>query len=152
MSLPIRFAACIAVILTLSLSACGKIDPAALFAGADKSAPSPAQTTRAGELDPIFADPQTGDLYAAELTYFSGYDFGEEDVPMFGLMRVVQVHPDRITLNTNTNAWSKARGAINDLRGNLSNVEWDEDENIEVYRNELPHLIAEKKILDARRD
>jgi len=148
---PIRFIISI-VVLMLSLSACGKIDVSSLFPGKDKTGPTPAQTTRADELDPIFADPQPGDLYAAELTYFSGYDFGQNGNPAFGLMRVVQVHPDRITLNTEISAWPKPRGAINDLRGELSDIEWDEDEKVEVYRKELPQLVADRKILDARRD
>jgi len=139
------------VAIVLALSACGKIDPSSLFADKDKTGQTPAQTTRAEDLAPLFADPQPGDLYAVELTYFSGYDFGQEGEPGFGLMRIVSVHPDRITFNTETSAWPKARGAINDLRGELSEIEWDENENIEVYRHELPQLIAEKKILDARR-
>jgi len=151
MFVPIRFAIPAAIALTLALSACGKIDPSSLFSDQNKTGPTPAQTTRADDLDPIFADPQPGDLYAAELTYFSADDFGQDGTPAFGLMRVVAVRSDRITLNTETSAWPKARGAINEMRGDLADLEWDEEEEIIIYRNELPHLVAEKKILDARR-
>jgi len=141
----------IPAMIALALSACEKLDPSSLFSGKDTTGPTPAQITRAGDLDPIFANPQRGDLYAAELTYFSGADFGQSEETAFGLMRIVAVHPDRIILNTETNAWSKARGAINEMRGDLAGIVWDEDEEIVIYRNELPHLVAGKKILDARR-
>jgi len=156
MSVGIRFVIPVAIALTLGLPACGKIDPSALLAGRDntsETSKTPAQTTRASELEQIFANPQVGDIYASELTYFSAYDFGNEDPSdaRYGLMRIVDVHPDRITLNTETNAWPNPRGAINDMRGDLAGVIWDEDENIEIYRNEISHLVADKKILDARR-
>jgi len=153
MSSSIRFT--LTVALVLALSSCGKIDPSSLFPNQNKPAQTPATTpaltTRAGELDAIFADPQPGDLYASELTYFSAYDFEGGGDPRYGLMRIVAVHPDRITLNTENNAWPNARGAINDMRGDLDGIEWDEDENIEIYRSELPKLALDKKILDARR-
>jgi len=149
----IRFA--LPVALVLALSSCGKIDLSSLFPNQNKSAQTPAttpaQTTRAGELEQIFANPQVGDVYASELTYFSAYDFGGEGDPRYGLMRIVDVHPDRITLNTENSAWPNARGAINDMRGELVDIEWDEDEKVEIYRSELPQLVADKKILDARR-
>jgi len=141
----------IPAVIALALSACGNFDPSSLFSGKDTTGPTPAQTTRADDLDPIFANPQRGDLYAAELTYFSAANFGQSDETAFGLMRVVAVQPDQITVITETNSWVKARGAINTLRGNLAGIEWDEEEEIIIYRNELAHLVAEKKILDARR-
>jgi len=154
MSVRIRFV--IPAAIALALSACGKIDPSAWLPGQNNASAipeTPAQTTRASELEQIFAAPHIGDVYAVELTYFSAYDFGNEDPndARYGLMRIVAVHPDRITLNTETTAWPHPRGAINDMRGDLAGVEWDEDENIEIYRNELAHLVADKKILDARR-
>jgi len=148
----IRYA--LPVAIALMLSACGKVDLTSLLPEKKTSSPpatTPAQTTRAGELDEIFANPQPGDLYAVELTYFSAYDFGGEGDPRYGLMRIVAVKPDRITLNTENSAWHNSRGAINDMRGDLADIEWDEDENIEIYRSELPKLVADKKILDARR-
>jgi len=150
-SLSIRLA--LPVVIALALPGCGKIDPSSLFPGRNQTIETPAQSTRAGELDEIFANPQWGDVYAAELTYFSAYDFGNEDPSdaRYGLMRIVDVHPDRITLNTEDSARLNARGAINGMRGDLAGVVWDEDEKIEIYRNELPHLVADKKILDARR-
>jgi len=153
MLLPIRFALPVAIVLTLS--ACGKVDLSSLIPDKNTSsqipATTPAQTTRADDLQAIFAAPQWGDVYAAELTYFSADEFGMDGKAAFGLMRIVAVHPDRITLNTETSAWPNARGAINEMRGDLADIEWDEDEKIEIYRSELSQLVANKKIVDARR-
>ena len=115
-------------------------------------ADAPADSAQAG-LDPVLAEPQVGDVYAAELTHFSGVDFAgpANDEAAFGLMRVIAVADDRITLNTETGAWPKARGAINELRGDQAEINWDEEEKIEVYRRELPALVAEGRILEARR-
>jgi len=150
---PIRFALPLA--LVFALSACGKVDLSSLIPDKKNASQTPtttpAQTTRADELDAIFANPQWGDVYAAELTYFSADDFSLDGDAAFGLMRIVAVHPDRITLNTETSAWPNARGAINDMRGDMADIEWDEEEKIEIYRNELPQLVASKKIVDARR-
>ncbi len=102
------------------------------------------------ELEPVLADPKVGDLYAAELSHFSGASF-EDAEEIYGLMKVVQVSPDQITLNTETAGWPKPKGAINDLRGDLAGIEWDEEEKIQIRRNELAGLVAEKKILETRR-
>ena len=56
-----------------------------------------------------------------------------------------------ITLNTETGAWPKPRGAINELRGDQADITWDEAEKIEIYRRELPQLVADGHILEARR-
>ena len=107
----------------------------------------------AAELDPVLAAPRVGDVYAAELTHFSGVDFAGPGTgeAAYGLMRVIAVDDERITLNTETGAWPKPRGAINELRGDQAEINWDEDEKIEVYRRELPELVAEGPILEARR-
>ncbi|MCD9032708.1 hypothetical protein LDO32_13330 [Luteimonas sp. Y-2-2-4F] len=140
--------------LALALAACsgggsgGGNDAGASASGGNDDAPA-----SAAELDPVLADPQIGDLYAAELTHFSGVDFGGTDdgEPAYGLMKVIAVADDRVTLNTEMGAWPKPRGAVNELRGDLSGIQWDEQEKIEIYRNELPKLVADEKILEARR-
>ncbi|WP_024888960.1 hypothetical protein [Luteimonas huabeiensis] len=140
--------------LALALAACsgGGNGGGGNEAGASASGGSEA-TASAADLDPVLAEPQVGDLYAAELTHFSGVDFGgaENGEPAYGLMKVVAVTDERVTLNTEMGAWPKPRGAVNELRGDLSNIQWDEQEKIEIYRNELPKLVAEEKILEARR-
>ncbi len=130
---------------------------AALAACSGQGAPpAPANDTPANataELDPVLAAPRVGDVYAAELTHFSGVEFaGSEDgEAAYGLMRVIAVNEERITLNTENSAWPKPRGAINELRGDQADISWDEQETIEVYRRELPQLVAEGRILEARR-
>ncbi len=113
------------------------------------------QATATAALDPVLAEPRVGDVYAAELTHFSGVDFGAARSPgaeaAYGLMRVIEVSDDRVTLNTETGAWPKARGAVNELRGDQADITWDEEEKIEVYRSELAQLVADEKILEARR-
>lgn len=133
--------------IAAALAACsGQNAPAA--PGTDATA---AEATPA--LDPVLAAPQVGDVYAAELTHFSGVDFSGPATgeAAYGLMRVIAVDDERITLNTETGAWPKPRGAINELRGDQAEINWDEDEKIEVYRRELPQLVADGRILEARR-
>ncbi len=133
--------------IAAALAACsGQNAPAA--PGTDATA---AEATPA--LDPVLAAPQVGDVCAAELTHFSGVDFSGPATgeAAYGLMRVIAVDDERITLNTETGAWPKPRGAINELRGDQAEINWDEDEKIEVYRRELPQLVADGRILEARR-
>lgn len=133
--------------IAAALAACsGQNTPAA--PGTDATA-----TEATAALDPVLAAPQVGDVYAAELTHFSGVDFAGTGTgeAAYGLMRVIAVDDERITLNTENSAWPKARGAINELRGDQAEINWDEDEKIEVYRRELPELVAEGRILEARR-
>lgn len=115
------------------------------------NAASDAATGQA-ELDPILADPRPGDLYAAELSHFSGATFSEdEDQSVYGLMKVSEVSPDQVIVITETGAWPKGRGAINELRGDLADITWDEEEVIPLYRTELAKLVADGKILEVRR-
>ncbi|MDH5824610.1 hypothetical protein QFW77_16690 [Luteimonas sp. RD2P54] len=117
--------------------------------GADADADA---TTTQAELDPILADPRPGDLYAAEVTHFSGVSFGnDEDRRAYGLMKVQEVTPDQVMVITEMGAWPKARGAVNELRGDLSEITWDEQEVIPLYRNELAGLVADGKIVEVRR-
>lgn len=121
--------------------------------GTPAASGEPTAAGAAAELDPVLAAPRVGDVYAAELTHFSGVDFAGTGTgeAAYGLMRVIAVDDERITLNTENSAWPKARGAINELRGDQADITWDEQEKIEVYRRELPELVAEGRILEARR-
>lgn len=121
--------------------------------GTPAASGEPTAAGTAAELDPVLAAPRVGDVYVAELTHFSGVDFAGTGTgeAAYGLMRVIAVDDERITLNTENSAWPKARGAINELRGDQADITWDEQEKIEVYRRELPELVAEGRILEARR-
>lgn len=133
--------------LPLSMAACSESQKAQAGSGA---AVAQVETEA---LDPILADPRVGDLYAADLTHFSGAEFSGtgSSESAFGLMRVIEVSEDLITLNTETGAWPLPRGAINELRGDLAEIEWDEEEKVRIYRKELADLVAEEKILEVRR-
>ncbi|MDR2873115.1 MAG: hypothetical protein LBV45_11510 [Xanthomonadaceae bacterium] len=105
--------------------------------------------------DALLADPKVGDLYAAEVSHFSGVGFdqaggGKRDTA-YGLMKVVEVTPDKIIVITEDAAWPNPQGARNDLRGDLSDITWDEEEKIPLYRSELEKLFADGKIIETRR-
>lgn len=127
-----------------------------------KSGAAPAAPTAASNLDPVLANPQVGDLYAAELTAFSTANFGSarpadaggnggNGEKAYGLLRVVDVSPERVTVITETSAYENSRGAVNDLRGDLANITWDEQERIPINRSELAQLVADGKIVETRR-
>lgn len=125
---------------------------------ADKAGAAPAAQAAASDLDPILANPQVGDLYAAELTAFSAQNFGSagpnesgNSEKAYGLLRVVDVTPERVTVITETSAWPNSRGAVNDLRGDLANITWDEQERIPINRAELARMVADGKIVETRR-
>lgn len=52
---------------------------------------------------------------------------------------------------TENSGWPNARGARNDLRGDLKTIEWDEEERIILKREELPALMANGDIIETRR-
>lgn len=108
-------------------------------------------------LDPVLANPKVGDLYAAELTAFSGEDFyagvtrPSPGQKTYGLMKVIEVKADKVTAITETNAWGRPQGARNDLNGDLKDIRWDNEEKIPIKRADFARLVAEEKILEVRR-
>ncbi|MDR2873116.1 MAG: hypothetical protein LBV45_11515 [Xanthomonadaceae bacterium] len=103
----------------------------------------------------LLADPKVGDLYAAEVSHFSGVGFNSNSDDgsnvAYGLMKVVNVTRDKVVVITENAAWPRPQGARNDLRGDLSDITWDEEEKITLYRSELPSLYSSGKIIEARR-
>lgn len=147
----------LALSLSLFLAACGGdgATPATAGAGAQRDAVAAAQAAVAAGADtvasdPQLADPRVGDLYAARLNAFSVDNFGSEN-DVFGLLKVVDVQPDKIVVITETSGWENGRGARNDLRGDLKDITWDEEERITLMRNELAGLLANKDIIETRR-
>ncbi|OAM31214.1 MULTISPECIES: hypothetical protein [Eikenella] len=120
-------------------------------AEASAAVSQPAAPAAAADLDPILAEPQVGDLYAAKLSDFSAADFGDNKTVSYGLMKVVQVQPDRIIVITEDAAWENPRGARNDLNGDLADISWDESEQIPIKRADLAKLVADGSILETRR-
>jgi hypothetical protein len=144
------------VAMVASVSACNKGSETAT--GATGTTTKGSGTTAATPaLDPILADPKVGDVYAAELTAFSGMNFnanrgsGAAQDKAYGLLKVVEVTPERVTVITEMGAWPRPQGARNDLRGTMADIRWDDSEKIPVNRADFARLVAEEKILETRR-
>ena len=96
----------------------------------------------------LLAAPQVGDLYACELSHFAEF---EHEGDAYGLMKVVAVTDGSITAVTDSSAWPTTTGANNDLRGDLSDVKWDEQNTVRIARAELQALYEEDRIFGVRR-
>lgn len=98
----------------------------------------------------LLQSPAVGDYYAAELTYFSDADF-EQSERAFGLMKVIAVEGDEITLVTE-NAGSTDRGvALDDLEGDIAAIGFDGSERIVIGKGDLLDAHAAGKIFGVRR-
>lgn len=96
----------------------------------------------------LLATPQVGDLYASELSHFAEFDQGGR---AYGLMKVVAVTDDAVTVVTDSTAWPAPSPARNDLRGDLSGVDWDMDGTIRIPRADLAELHRQDRIFGVRR-
>ena len=151
-----RNTALIGALALASLSGCDKLMGSG--AAADKGAEAPAAEAAAEEeasnLDPILANPQVGDLWSGEMSAFSDQfarDGEDANKRAFGAMKVIAVTDDRVTIITESGAWDNASDARNELRGNLSGISWDPNEEIPVNRSELAQLVEDGKIVETRR-
>ncbi len=141
-----------------TLSGCDAVTGggAAPTADAEKGTAATATEAAASDLDPVLASPQVGDIYAAELTAFSSYDFNEgaperAGQKSYGLMKVVEVSDDRITVVTESAAWPQQSGALGDLRGAMADITWDDSERIPINRADLAKHVDDGKIIETRR-
>lgn len=101
-------------------------------------------------LDPVLADPKVGDLYAAKVSAFSKEGFEEHGV-VYGLMKVVEVQPNHIIVITEDAGWETPKMAKKDLNGDLSNINWDESERIQIERADLSRMVLDGRIVETRR-
>ena len=69
----------------------------------------------------------------------------------FGLMKVVAVSDDSVTVITEMGAWPVAAETVNELNGDLSAITWDETEEIPISRTDLPNLVESGHIVETRR-
>ena len=156
--LSFRNTALIGALALASLTGCDALTGGA---AADKGTEAPAAEAAAEEadsdLDPVLANPQVGDLWTGEMSAFS--DQFNSDAPegerkrAFGMMKVVAVTPERVTIVTETGAWEESSDARNELRGDMAraNITWDPNEEIPVNRSELAQLVEDGKIIETRR-
>ncbi|PJK08392.1 hypothetical protein CO610_06565 [Lysobacteraceae bacterium NML95-0200] len=149
----------VALAALVSLSACDKLQGVVSSGksnGSDAIAAAQQRTEDVGKTDPLLENPQVGDLYAAKLSAISAIGFSDArnnntDEEVFGLLKVVEVKADSVVVITENSGWPNARGARNDLRGDLKNIGWDEEERIILKRQELPALMANGDIIETRR-
>ena len=135
--------------MTAALAAFGAV----LLAGCDAGGSGEGYEAAAA-LDPVLAEPQVGDLWAAKLDEFSQAEFGNPGDPLedaYGLLKVTQVSDDRVIVITEVGAWPMASGTTEELRGNLSAITWDESEEIPINRTDIQDLVASGYILETRR-
>ncbi|MGH8038452.1 MAG: hypothetical protein ACREPD_11965 [Stenotrophomonas sp.] len=94
-------------------------------------------------------DPKVGDLYAAELS-----ELAEFEVPggkAFGLLKVINVAPDTVTVVTDSSAWDDAISAKRELHGDLKQVVWDGEDEIVLARSQLLEMHRKEVIFGVRR-
>ncbi len=140
----------LALALISVLAACdGHAPSASSSAPAQSTAASVTQSDTAG-LDPVLADPKVGDLYAAKVSAFSKEGFEEHGV-VYGLMKVVEVQPNHIIVITEDAGWETPKMAKKDLNGDLSNINWDESERIQIERADLSRMVLDGRIVETRR-
>ena len=140
----------LALALISVLAACdGPAPSASSSAPAQSTAASGTQSDTAG-LDPVLADPKVGDLYAAKVSAFSKEGFEEHGV-VYGLMKVVEVQPNHIIVITEDAGWETPKMAKKDLNGDLSNINWDESERIQIKRADLSRMVLDGRIVETRR-
>ncbi|HSX63707.1 MAG TPA: hypothetical protein VLF15_03175 [Pseudoxanthomonas sp.] len=98
----------------------------------------------------LLQSPAVGDLYAAELTYFSEASF-EDQPSAYGLMKVIAVDADEVTVITENAASDNKTVPSRDIRGDLANIEFDDSERIVIARGELVRAQEAGKIFAVRR-
>lgn len=141
----------------LALAGCNAGSGTAADGSSASEAASSDSSDATATLDPLLASPQVGDIWAGELSAFSSYDFtsgadeSKRSGKAYGLMRVVEVSDDRVTIITETGAWPEERGAVGELRGDMAGITWDENERIPVNRSDFAQLVEEGKIAETRR-
>jgi hypothetical protein len=105
-------------------------------------------------LDPNLANPQIGDVWAANLDHFSAAEFnlsGGGDGDAYGLVQVVEVTDSQVTIITETGALPDQAGAIARLGDYQGSIQWDPQERIPVNRADFANLVRDQRILRTAR-
>ncbi len=94
--------------------------------------------------------PRAGDLYAAELTYFSDASF-EGRSTVYGLMKVLEVQQDDVTVVTENAGSDDISLSLQDLEAGTDAVKFDDREQIVIRRSDLREAFESGKIYAVRR-
>jgi len=85
--------------------------------------------------------PAVGDLYAAQLSAFSDYEFTDDAQkpidPAYGLMKVVSADTAGVVVITENAAAADKSVSRSDIKGDLSTIEFDESEQIQIAKADL---------------
>ncbi|MCD9006270.1 hypothetical protein LDO31_08485 [Luteimonas sp. XNQY3] len=99
--------------------------------------------------------PAVGDLYAAQLSAFSDYEFTDEDEkpidPAYGLMQVVAADTAGVVVITENAASADKSVSRSDIKSDLSTIEFDESEQIRISRPDLIQAHADGLIYMVKR-
>lgn len=98
----------------------------------------------------LIAAPMVGDLYAAELTYFSDASF-ENEAKVYGLLEVRAVDQGMVTLVTENAGSASERVPREEIRGRMRGIEFDDSEQIDISLAELLQAYEAGKIFAVQR-
>lgn len=109
-----------------------------------------------GEADNALLEaPAVGDLYAAELSAFSDYPFTDENQkpidPAYGLMKVVSADAAGVVVITENAALADKSVSRSDIKSDLSTIEFDESEQIQIAKADLIQAHADGLIYVVKR-
>ncbi|MEF3082321.1 hypothetical protein V3391_08870 [Luteimonas sp. SMYT11W] len=99
--------------------------------------------------------PAVGDLYAAQLSEFSDYEFTDDAEkpidPAYGLMKVVSADAAGVVVITENAASAEKSVSRSDIKGDLSTIEFDESEQIQIAKADLIKAHADGLIYAVKR-
>lgn len=99
----------------------------------------------------LIAAPKVDDLYAAELSAFSTASFEDREGKLYGLLKVVEADGAKVVVITENAASEEPKVASQDILGDLSNIEFDEEERIDIVLPELRKAWDDGRIYEVRR-
>ena len=99
--------------------------------------------------------PAVGDIYAAQLSAFSDYEFTDDAQkpidPAYGLMKVVSADTAGVVVITENAASAEKSVSQSDIKGDLSTIEFDESEQIQIGKADLIKAHADGLIYVVKR-
>lgn len=103
----------------------------------------------------LIGSPEAGDLYAAQLSAFSEFEFSDGDEqpidPAYGLMKVVEVDGGAVVVVTENAALGSPEQSRRDLRGDMADIGFDDSERIRIESADLRQAHTSGLIYAVRR-